>query len=192
LDSIINGTTKGFKSGKVDQEFHGRCKSKIPEVEGEILRHRQRLMRSSLNGSLDFLDIETIIDKHIDTSWEIAPALESWYRKEVEDGTTMTELETRVANFARTISQRISQGEALLDTYLETITRVKSYASIESRLTKIPSDDRWICLDAHHAALSNNGSIELATTNPAHLKDGGREALIKRETAIDRVRNLCR
>lgn len=149
-------------------------------------------MRSSLNDTITFLDIETIIDKHIDSGWEIAPGLESWYRHEVDGGTTIAELENRVAKFARTISQRISQREAVLEIHLETIARSKSYSNIEVRISKIPSEDRWICLDAHHAAITNSGNIELATTNPAHLMDGGREALLKRETAIDRVRNLCR
>ena len=190
-DTILYGGADGFKSTNVDREFNNKVDKKIPEIREELLQHRKKLLQSSVEGSLDALDLEDVKRDHIETDWEIELALKTWYDKEVDTGIGHDDLAERIRKLAKEIESRVNQRSSKLDENLTTISRTKSYSKIESKLTRIPSDDRAICLDAHHVAKNNGGQVELATTNPVHFVNNGREHLIKSETAISNIENLA-
>jgi len=122
---------------------------------------------------------------------EAGATLHAFYSDEVPNFIQFGELTERLRDLARDIEQIAIENRQSFMEQVEVWERESGYSDIDDELSKIPWDDRRICLDAHDVVEITDYVTELATTNPTDLVDNGYRTLILEQTSLEDVVSLA-
>lgn len=180
-----------FVSDHVVSEHLNREPDLAEEIADAIFDHIDRLRDSEFEGQLDSMDTSRIRQDLIAGSNEAGTTLYVFYRDNLPNFIQFGDLTKRLRDLARDIEQNAIENREELMQQVEIWNRDEEYSEINHELSRIPWDDRRICLDAHDVAEVTNFSMELATTNPTDMVDDGYRELILEETSLENVVSLA-
>lgn len=174
-----------YSSKTCEKEFESKHKKLINKFRRAILRHRKAVERSSLEGTLNSLDIRKI---SAEVPSDIRRFMHEYYSKQIPPSITKDDLLSRLRHLARDVE---TQPLSLYRQLCESISFHRASlpdGNVKSFFTDcLHTNDLRILLDAHDLAYRRS-PLYLVTTNTRDFYEFRKD--IAEHTKVEKIRDL--
>jgi predicted nucleic acid-binding protein len=179
-----------YASQNVEDEYRNKKEELSERSATDILDHRTWVKKNINTDNLGPLDIQNIQNQLFQWGAQTSDYLSNYYQNEVSNFITKDDLLDDLRKIARGFETDAQHRKQQIDDQISQWKQKDNHPDVVDSLSEIHSSDRRICVEAHDLSCHSDHDIELATTNPSDLKDGGREALILTSTQISSVADV--